>query len=136
MVEVSYMKDNQYVTNVQVEIDYASVKPVGYNYESHNTKVRIHYTIDVEYKSWGINGISPYLPEQKLDLNLELLADDQEDYQDCSVEVQIIESKIESDDSFNLNSAICPKELQLTITEIKAVKDGNFVAKAKATLVF
>lgn len=133
------MENSDFVTSVDVEIDYSSVKPAGYSYESHSSKARIRYRMDIEFRSWGIHGINASLPEQKLDLTLDMLPDDQEDYIDASVEVQIVESEVEADQAFNLHSDICPKELQLTITEIKAVKDQysvSFVAKAKAKLVF
>jgi hypothetical protein len=133
------MENSDFVTSVDVEVDYASVKPQGFSYESHSSKTRIRYRMDIDFRSWGIHGISASLPEQKVDITLDMLPDGQEDYQDCSVEVQIVESEVEAERAFALNADICPQELQLTITEIKAVSDKSyvsFVAKAKAKLVF
>jgi hypothetical protein len=130
------MENSDFITSVDVEIDYNSVKPTGFDYESRSAKTRIRYRMDIDLRSWGIHGISASLPEQKVEFSLDMLPENAEDYQEASMEVQIVETEVETDNKFSLHSDILPKELQLKIIEIKAVNETTFVAKAKGVLVF
>lgn len=120
---------------VNVEIDYNSVKPQGFDYESRYTKVKIKYNIDIEYRSWGIKGISILAPDQKIHIELELLPEDQEDSQSYTFEVDLSDIKVEADRQFHLYDDIYPQDIQIKIIEIKAKDKHSFTAKATAVLV-
>lgn len=121
-----------FITNVSVDISYSSVKPQGFDYESHSSKTRVKYQMDMELREWGIKDLSFSAPRQTLAMDIELLAKDQEDSEEFSMEIDLETINVEGPDSLK---GLCPGEIEIEIKSITKV--GNiFKATGVGTLKF
>ena len=124
----------KFTSQVNVEITHQSINPPGFEYEMRRSKSKVNYEMEVEFKAWGINGISFFLPNQVLSLEVELMPLAGEDYECYTFEVQVESSTIEEPESFK--GAIAPQELELTLSKITRSGPYTFQATATAILKF
>lgn len=122
-------------TNVEIEIEYDSVKPEGLDYESRTSHGRVNYQFILELREWGIKTLSFLVPSQEISLDLELLKDEDEDYEEYSFKVKLTEIDVEGPEEVGAGD-ICPHTLNLTLTEIVKTGERSFEAKATGTLHF
>lgn len=126
-------------TQVHVEIRYSSVTHTRFDYESRNSTSNIIYNMDIEYKSWGINGFQVSVPDQKIIIDLDFIEKDNEDTKTRTIEISLSDIHVNldlSDNSFQLNKAICPQTLEIEITEIELKDEYTFIAKGTGSLSF
>jgi hypothetical protein len=128
--------DNLYKTQVNLEIDYKSVKSEEFDWESrHYKNINIKYEINLEYKNWGINGISCSLLDQELELEAEVMFHNKEESEYISLKIKVENTEVEHQKTFS-NGVICPSELEVKLNSITKVSDGKYVAIAKGKLIF
>ena len=120
-------------TKVEVSIDYDSVKPKGYSYESRRSEAQIAYRMDLELREWGLKNIIFTMPEQEISCYVELQKDDQEDYESYLFKIKLEDKNIESPEDISFGD-ISPNELNIEIKEIIQIDNFIFEAKGKAIL--
>lgn len=119
---------------VQIEIDYDSIKPQDFNYESRSSNANIEYHFILELRSWGIKSFSFILPAQEISFDLDLTKDEEEDCESYSFKLKITGDTEIPD---NISSGdICPQTLSLEITELRKTGTNSFEGIAKAVLSF
>lgn len=129
------MSENKFKTKVNIEVDYSSEKPEGFEYESRSSKAFIEYFISLDMREWGIKEISAYASKQDIEISLDLLDEKNEDPEEYTFKIEIEEIDVDTDD-LSLNSGIYPKELNIELKEIKKIGPNLFTASAIGTLVF
>lgn len=122
-------------TNLDLEIEYDSVKPESYDYESHNSKTDVEFNGRINLTSRGIDVIDFDADDQVLSFKVEL----QPDFKD-ETEFAIFKIKSKIKTSFNkenvdLTFGIYPKKILLKILELKK-QDYDFIGKGEAELLF
>lgn len=123
--------------NVETEIDYDSKKPEGYEYESRYMRTDIKYHFDLELREWGIKNFSFYVPDQEIELEIELQPQNSEDFETSYVTFKLNLHDIETELPENFSRGdIYPQSLTLEIEEITKVKEGVFQGKATGSLSF
>lgn len=128
--------DELFKAQVDVDIDYDSVKPEFFDYESRYFRAKISYGIDVEYKSWGISSIRFDMPDQELDVEIEVIMFDKEDPEYVSLKLKLKDIKIEAAKRMSPQADICPNELSVKILSIVKISDNSYCAEATGTLIF
>jgi hypothetical protein len=126
------MQQLEFNTDVDVEIDFDSHKPEGYDYESRDTSTTFKYLVLIEIRSYGIKSLCTILPEQEITIEIELLAKDSEDSERCAFKVKLAQIDVERSDNYNLDQS--PTTLTLTLENIKRNDDRSFEATATGTL--
>lgn len=121
-------------TKVEVDVDYDSVKPAGYEYESRSSSATVDYKVGIEVREWGIKSISYYGITQEISCYINLLEESTEETDSFLCKIQISEISTEGPEDA-LNRDLGGESLNLTITEITKSGEG-FVAKATAVLNF
>lgn len=120
---------------LNVEISYQSAKPAGYDYESRYPKnVPVKYQANMVTRDWGFC-LSFLCPDQTISFDLDFMPDQGEDYEEYSVELKLENVEVEVSDSRSIQGDICPKELEVTIKEIKKV-GNSFQATGTGVLKF
>lgn len=129
--------DNLFKCDISVAIEYDSVCAEGFSIDSRYTKSQVQYQMDVDYKSWGINGISASIPNQTINVKLELTDNNSEETETYSAEIELDEISLDGEltGHNNLNQCIMPTELELTIVSMTK-KDLDVKCKAKGKLKF
>lgn len=118
---------------LKAEITYDSVKPEGYEYESRTGQTSIKYNASLITRDWGFC-VSLMAPEQTIEMEVDFLPDNSEDYENIAIEIKLSEVEVDMEDR-KLFGDICPKDLEITLTSIKMV--GNkFQATGTAKLIF
>jgi hypothetical protein len=131
------MEDNNYKLNIRVDIDYDSDKIAGYSYDLRYSHTDLIYTLDINYKSWGIFSIHPSVPTQKISFKLDLCDENVGDSEEYYFEVELVnvEANPELRNHNSLIDSICPQNMELKLFDI--VKNGDTItAKANGTLSF
>jgi hypothetical protein len=128
--------DNLFKCDVSVTID-SAISIDGFTLDSRYTKTQVQYQMDVEYKSWGINGISVSMPNQTVTVKLELTDNETEATETYSAEIELEDVVVDGEltGHNNLNQCIIPTDLELTIVSI-VKKDLDVKCKAKGKLKF
>jgi hypothetical protein len=123
---------------VEVDIDFSSICPQGFIYESHSAHAAIRYGISLEIKDWGIKGISVWVPDQEIDIVIELLEKEEDSPESFDCKVNLKNCTIEAG-LINLNSSIAPNSLNLTLKNFKMKPTHSsveFEAEGEGELVF
>lgn len=130
------MNEN-FTTNVEVEVNYNSVKPAGYEYESRSFFTDVSWDFTLYANAQGISSMSISAKDQELSITIELLKDGEEDPQEVTIKVKIKNIEIEDQrEERSFSSSITPHTLDIEITEIRKINESNFEAIADASLVF
>jgi hypothetical protein len=128
-----------FTTKVEIEIDYSSKAPAGFSFESRSASAVIKYGIIVEMRTWGIKDISFWVPEQEINIVLELVENGDENPESFDCKVFLKECKIEVG-TVSLKSGVCPNSLTLNISRYKMIPSSSryleFEAEAEGNLVF
>jgi hypothetical protein len=120
--------------NVDVDIDSDSVKPDGFEFESHSSKTDIKYLVTIEARSWGIKSLCYITPSQEITMSVDLLKTGEEDYEDYTFKVTLTE--VETDGPEDLNGDLAANNLTIKFEQIERLDDRTFKAKATATISF
>lgn len=61
-----------------------------------SSKADLNWSVDFEYRSWGIKGIYPIVPNQKLHFTYEVETEDSYEDKDMDVEITDVQTKFET----------------------------------------
>jgi len=115
---MSFLKRVQaFSSEFQFESDFeldASGSLPGVSAEYHvksETKVKIKYEIEFESRSWGIKGLSVFIPKQDITFNVEL--DEEEETAEVKMSIDNSKTKFESGDDLGTSFGIVPKSIEI-----------------------
>lgn len=124
-----------FTPKLAVEIDYSSVKPEGFDYESRYVKnVVVVYKINLNQRSWGLD---LQFMCQDQDIRFEAELEDLNSGETIShneFKIRLEDVEIELNDK-SISSQISPDTMSIVITDLK-LENGIYVGKAKGTLSF
>jgi hypothetical protein len=132
--EVCAMNE-KFQTVVDVEVDYNSEKPEGFDYEFCRAKTNINYDVSIECRAWGIKNIVFMMLDQEISCNLELVKSDEEDPEEFPFKIKLKEMEIETDNVNLASGDIYPSSVSIQLSNIRK-EDGSFVADGTGVLVF
>ena len=128
-----------FTTKIEIDIDYSSVAPSGFEYESRRATAVIKYGVTLELRDWGIKGIHFFVPDQEIQITLELLKNGEEDTETFDCKVLLKDCVIEGS-SIRINSDIAPSSLVLEFKTLSMAPAGkttfSFMAEANGSLQF
>lgn len=125
-----------FLTDIEIDIDSRSIRPVGYGYESSISKAKLRYEIHIEFRSWGIKQISFLVPEQVIEFPVELIKDGAENPEEFLFRVTLKQCEICLGE-VRLDEEIFPRTLSLQLKDLQLVKNSygkEFVSTAQAAL--
>lgn len=123
-------------TDVDIEIDYDSVKPQGHEYEDRSSSADgVQYNVAITTRSWGISNISYYMIRQEISCYVTLQPNDSDDSESYLFKIKIEDCETEGPEDI-IGRDLTASSLSLTLTEVNRIDDHTFEAKAKATLSF
>lgn len=127
--------ENKFQTEVELDIDYDSATPDGFEYESRSSSAEISYSVYLECRSWGIKNMGYIMHDQEICFNLDLVKKEEEDSESYSFKVKISKMTVDTD-YVNFNQGdVCPSKLIIELTNIQ--RDGNiFTADGTGSLEF
>lgn len=124
-----------FTPKLEVEIDYSSVKPEGFSYDSRYIKnVTVGYKIVLHERSWGLQLVCLCQDQDlRFDVDLEdLNSGDSVSNNDFKIRLEDVDVEL---NNRSIESQIMPVKLTLVITELKC-ENGVYLGKAKGTLSF
>ena len=98
----------------------------------------LKWICSAEIKDWGINGISVYLPDQEVEVNLtvEFWSDSLDEGYERDITVKLNLTDIELSRDINHINCITIEGVELEIKELKKIDDNNYVASGSAVVDF
>lgn len=129
------MGEFDFNAEVDVEIDYDSQVPEGFEYESRNSNAKIKYRLNLEMREWGVKNFIFTMPTQELSLSIDLMSQESEDYESFTFNLKLEDMDIESPEDLG-SGDIAPSTLTLTISDLVKIDDSTYEAKATGTLSF
>jgi hypothetical protein len=129
------MEEN-FRTKVEVEIDYDSEKPKGFDYNSRSSHAMIAYAVNICLRDWGIKGISFLMKDQVIQCSIELIDESsaEGDWDSYNFEITLKNNEVEVP-SISLNSDIFPDQLSVCLENIQKVSRTEFTAEAKMSIL-
>lgn len=129
------MSETKFRSNlIEVDIDYGSEKPAGFEYESHSSKTKVEYLVSMDIRDWGIKDISFYANSQEVKFDLELVGIDEEiETYDFTVKLEDI--SVDTDE-VTIGSIMAPQDMSIKLTNIVKTGPTSFMAVGEATISF
>ena len=116
--------------NIEIDVDYDSEKPPGFDYESRiSSAPNLKYCSVIEVREWGIKDIASIVPDQSIEAQLELTDKNGNMFHEKFV------IRLSSVECRGETQAGCPQFLTLVIRDIRK-EGGQFVANASGELIF
>lgn len=130
--------DNKFKCSIDVEIDYKSQKIEGFSYDSRSAKLKdFIYSLDVNYKQWGIDSIHAGAPDQKIAFSLEMQDEKTGESEKCDFEIELSDVEIDNqlENHKNLSCSIIPYTLEINLFDL--MKNGSVISgKGKSKILF
>ena len=129
------MSETRFRSNlIEVDIDYGSEKPVGFEYESHSSKTKVEYLVSMDIRDWGIKDISFHANSQEVKFDVELMGSDEEiETYDFTVKLEDI--SVDTDE-VTVGCVIEPQNISIKLTNIVKTGPTSFTAVGNATISF
>lgn len=125
----------KFKTNVQLDIDYDSVKPQEFDYESRSSNCLINYTVDFETRDWGIKNILFLAFAQEISFELELTNTQSGESESYSFKIKLKEIDTQLPNNITLGD-IAPSLLTISLTELSLGNNNIWEGEGTATLEF
>ena len=129
------MSETRFRSNlIEVDIDYGSEKPVGFEYESHSSKTKVEYLVSMDIRDWGIKDISFHANSQEVKFDVELMGSDEEiETYDFTVKLEDI--SVDTDE-VTVGCVIEPQNISIKLNNIVKTGPTSFTAVGEATISF
>jgi len=130
--------DNKFKCTVDVELEYNSQNADGFDYDQRHFQLdNFIYSLDVNFKSWGIDSIYADAPDQDILFDIILQNKKTGDCHVYDFTINLVDIVIDNTltNHTNLSRPICPVLLTLCLTDL-VITGFSVSGKGKGTLKF